>query len=473
MNIQKIKMAIMLFMASLSITLVGIACQPVENSTGNSNGIEQSSSFSESNKNTESESSSSTQSNCSSQEESSNVSNQTENSSTTEGIFSTDSSEEGNSSNEDSSQLEENSSSESSEFFESSSDEKDSSGEYSSSQTTIPHHHVYVLEIEREPTCEEEGLRYYACECGTDYTEIITKLPHSIVIDEGCAPTCVKTGLTEGSHCSMCNVVCVAQEIIPMNEHSYLYGYCRVCDLVGLEFTINQTGKYAICSKITGSVARRVVIPDEYCGYPVVEVAPSLFENHFELYAVEIGKNVRKIGEGAFHQCVHLVEVYDRSDAKVSQNPLFNGSLLAYVEDDDLSMAEDVYESKIEIIDECVIFHDDEEHIMIDYQGIKKKVVIPEGVTAIDSYVFTGKSTVREVIFPSTLNRIGIRAFLDAHYIESITFLSQEGWEGRKEDTYQWIPIPYGHLKEGILNRNALIEKTLYLNYDWRRIEGE
>ena len=104
---------------------------------------------------------------------------------------------------------------------------------------------------------------------------------------------------------------------------------------------------------------------------------------------------------------------------------------------------------------------------------IKKKVVIPEGVTAIDSYVFTGKSTVREVIFPSTLNRIAIRAFLDADYIESITFLSQEGWEGRKEDTYQWIPIPYGHLKEGILNRNALIEKTLYLNYDWRRIEGE
>lgn len=58
MNIQKIKMASMLFMASLSITLVGIACQPVENSTGNSNGIEQSSSFSDSNKNTESESSS-------------------------------------------------------------------------------------------------------------------------------------------------------------------------------------------------------------------------------------------------------------------------------------------------------------------------------------------------------------------------------------------------------------------------------
>ena len=38
---------------------------------------------------------------------------------------------------------------------------------------------------------------------------------HSAVIDEGRAPTALKPGLTEGSHCSLCGEVIVAQEEIP------------------------------------------------------------------------------------------------------------------------------------------------------------------------------------------------------------------------------------------------------------------
>lgn len=43
---------------------------------------------------------------------------------------------------------------------------------------------------------------------------------HKVVTDAAVAATCTKTGLTEGSHCSVCNAVIVAQTEIPMVAHT-------------------------------------------------------------------------------------------------------------------------------------------------------------------------------------------------------------------------------------------------------------
>lgn len=52
---------------------------------------------------------------------------------------------------------------------------------------------------------------------------------HTIVIDKRVEPTCTKTGLTEGKHCSECNDIIVAQEVIPMINHKYQNGKCVYC----------------------------------------------------------------------------------------------------------------------------------------------------------------------------------------------------------------------------------------------------
>ncbi len=93
---------------------------------------------------------------------------------------------------------------------------------------------------EKAPTCIENGnIAYWHCElCGKYFSEadavneiayidtVITATGHTVVIDEPKAPTYTETGLTEGSHCSVCNEIIVAQETIPVLEvvyHAIIY----------------------------------------------------------------------------------------------------------------------------------------------------------------------------------------------------------------------------------------------------------
>ena len=83
--------------------------------------------------------------------------------------------------------------------------------------------HTEVTDQRVEPTCTKTGLTEgtHCSVCGevlTAQKEIPAK-GHSEVIDEGTEPTCTKPGLTEGKHCSVCNEVLTAQEEIPAKGH--------------------------------------------------------------------------------------------------------------------------------------------------------------------------------------------------------------------------------------------------------------
>jgi len=70
-------------------------------------------------------------------------------------------------------------------------------------------------------TCEKEGTKERSCyKCKAKETDTINKLEHTIVVDNGREATCEKYGLTEGSHCSVCNTVFVQQEVIKEKEHT-------------------------------------------------------------------------------------------------------------------------------------------------------------------------------------------------------------------------------------------------------------
>ena len=68
--------------------------------------------------------------------------------------------------------------------------------------------------------CLQVGTIRYSCiYCGTSYLETYAALKHNVVLDAAVAATCTTTGLTEGSHCSLCSQVFTPQEVIPASGH--------------------------------------------------------------------------------------------------------------------------------------------------------------------------------------------------------------------------------------------------------------
>jgi len=77
-------------------------------------------------------------------------------------------------------------------------------------------------ELVKDSKCEETGIRKHLCTetgCGGTYDEILPVKGHTPEVIPGKAPTCIATGLTEGSKCSVCQKILTAQEIIPEAPH--------------------------------------------------------------------------------------------------------------------------------------------------------------------------------------------------------------------------------------------------------------
>ena len=91
---------------------------------------------------------------------------------------------------------------------------------YRSDYTGISEHE-YRRIVTQEATCKNEGIAKYICiVCSDTYTETIARTEHSIVTDNAVESTCTTEGLTQGSHCSVCGEVFVAQEKIKAKEHT-------------------------------------------------------------------------------------------------------------------------------------------------------------------------------------------------------------------------------------------------------------
>ena len=83
--------------------------------------------------------------------------------------------------------------------------------------------HKEVIDEAVEPTCTksglEEGKHCSVCNEVLVPQKSVRPKGHTKVVDAKVEATCTETGLTEGSHCSVCNEVIKAQEEIPAKGH--------------------------------------------------------------------------------------------------------------------------------------------------------------------------------------------------------------------------------------------------------------
>lgn len=108
--------------------------------------------------------------------------------------------------------------------------------EYGFTSTIEVSHSASVISVDKEPTCTENGLQTVVCSCcDKTFTEEIPAKGHSEVTVPGKSATCTESGLTDGSECSVCNIVTMSQEIIPALGHNWAteegLKKCNRCDL--------------------------------------------------------------------------------------------------------------------------------------------------------------------------------------------------------------------------------------------------
>ena len=76
--------------------------------------------------------------------------------------------------------------------------------------------------VTAKPTCTEKGSECRECSnCDYYETREVAANGHTEIIDKAVAATCTTTGLTEGKHCSVCNVVLIAQKEVPAKGHGW------------------------------------------------------------------------------------------------------------------------------------------------------------------------------------------------------------------------------------------------------------
>ncbi len=247
---------------------------------------------------------------------------------------------------------------------------------------------------------------------------------HYIEINAAVDPTCTETGLTEGSHCYICETVIVAQETVDALGHDEIQHEAK-------EPTCAEVGwaAYVTCSR---------------CDYTTYSETPA---RHDIIYHEAKVPTCTEIGWDAYVTC-------SRCDySTYSEKPIYSDNH-DYNFENKCTRCGNLYE------DIGVVFAlSNGEYIVADYTGDATSVIIPSKykgipVTSIGDYAFWLCSSLTSVTIPDSVTSIGYYVFYGCSSLTTVNYTgSEEQWAevsiGSRNSPLKNATIVYNYVPEG------------------------
>ncbi len=286
----------------------------------------------------------------------------------------------------------------------------------------LGHTHAYDQEqIVEEATCQKEGLKMVSCVCGDSLSKTIPKSGHDY--ENGMCRFCGSLKDVDSSQTSNSGTGNEGGSVNPpVNNGGNNQAQTNYKLHLGiLTYVLNKDETGYICTGIEEEYCNQIIIPDTYNGLPVTEIAKNTFMKMYHLHRVTIGKNIEKVGKGAFHDCTNLVEVYNCSKLKDTQL----GNLTYCLRE---TIYTQPFESKIRIDkDGFITYNMYNENYLIGYVGTAKHITIPNNVTILSRYAFADMD-IEEITISASVKEIECYVFAEMPKLKGVIFETKTGW---------------------------------------------
>lgn len=255
-------------------------------------------------------------------------------------------------------------------------------------------------------------------------------LGHNAVVEPGHPATCTEDGMTVGIKCTACEKVLASKEVIPASGHvdadcDYVCEKCGLSILsTGLAYNINSDYISCTIRSIGTCTDRNVNIPEYIDGYKVTAIENTAFYA-CDVESVTIPKTVTRIGKWAFNFCKLKKAVILGNNTRIEYGAFMHCSDL-------------------------------------------EEIVLTEGVSLIENYVFEYCTSLKNVKVPGSVKSIGYGAFMDCTALEEVVF--EDGIETIGEWAFQdctslvrvVLPESVTTIKKGAFNNcSSLTDITL------------